>query len=66
METLNHIIDDVSQLLGAQCLDVRKIDLTYDQRIWHIDRMHPNRTGYHLLATHFARYYTAKVTTCAM
>ena len=55
VETLNHIIDDVSQLLGAQCLDVRKIDLTYDQRIWHIDRMHPNRTGYHLLATHFAR-----------
>jgi len=55
VETLNHIIDDVSQLLGAQCLDVRKIDLAYDQRIWHIDRMHPNRTGYHLLATHFAR-----------
>jgi hypothetical protein len=55
VETLNHIIDDVSQLLGAQCLDVRKIDHAYDQRIWHIDRMHPNRTGYHLLASHFAR-----------
>lgn len=55
IEILNRIIDDVSDLLGAQCLDVRTIDVTYDSAIWHIDRMHPNRTGYHVLATHFAQ-----------
>lgn len=55
IEVLNRIIDDVSGLLGAQCLDVRTIDITYDKSIWHIDRMHPNRTGYHVLAMHFAR-----------
>ena len=55
IEILNRIIDDVSDLLGAQCLDVRTIDVTYDSSIWHIDRMHPNRAGYHVLAMHFAK-----------
>ena len=54
VELLNRIIDDVSGTTGAQCLDVRRIETAYDQRVWHIDRMHPNRIGYHMLARHFA------------
>lgn len=54
VEILNRIIDDVSGATGAQCLDVRRIDTAYDQSVWHIDRMHPNRIGYHVLASHFA------------
>jgi hypothetical protein len=54
VETLNSIIHDVSELLGAKCLDVRQIGITYDKPMWHIDRMHPSRFGYHVLARHFA------------
>lgn len=55
VETLNRIIEDVSELLGARCLDVRRIDATYEKQMWHVDRMHPSRIGYHVLAEHFAR-----------
>jgi lysophospholipase L1-like esterase len=54
VELLNRIIDDVSGTTGALCLDVRRIDTAYDHKVWHIDRMHPNRIGYHMLARHFA------------
>ena len=54
VEILNLIIDDVSTLLGAKCLDVRQIGVTYDKPMWHVDRMHPSRFGYHMLARHFA------------
>lgn len=54
VEILNQIIDDVSNLLGAKCLDVRQINIAYDKAMWHIDRMHPSRFGYHVLAQHFA------------
>lgn len=54
VETLNHIIEDVSTLLGAKCLDVREIDVAYDKVMWHVDRMHPSRFGYHVLAKRFA------------
>ena len=54
VETLNLIIDDVSDLLGAKCLDVREIGVAYDKAMWHVDRMHPSRFGYHVLARHFA------------
>jgi len=54
VEILNLIIDDVSTLLGAKCLDVRQIGVTYDKPMWHVDRMHPSRFGYHVLARHFA------------
>jgi lysophospholipase L1-like esterase len=54
VDTLNHIISDVSQLLGAKCLDVRSLGDVYDGSLWHVDRMHPNRRGYHLLARNFA------------
>jgi lysophospholipase L1-like esterase len=54
VDTLNHIIKDVSQLLGAKCLDVRSLGDVYDGSLWHVDRMHPNRRGYHMLARHFA------------
>ena len=54
VETLNLIIDDVSHLLGAKCLDVREIGVAYDKAMWHVDRMHPSRFGYHVLARHFA------------
>ena len=54
VETLNTIIHDVSELLGAKCLDVRQIGITYDKPMWHVDRMHPSRFGYHVLARHFA------------
>lgn len=55
VETLNRVIADVSELLGARCLDVRQIGTTYDKHMWHVDRMHPSRIGYHVLAEHFAR-----------
>jgi hypothetical protein len=54
VETLNLIIDDISSLLGAKCLDVREINIAYDKAMWHVDRMHPSRFGYHVLARHFA------------
>jgi lysophospholipase L1-like esterase len=54
VETLNLIIDDISSLLGAKCLDVREINTAYDKAMWHVDRMHPSRVGYHVLARHFA------------
>ena len=54
VEMLNYVIDDVSNLLAAKCLDVRQINITYDKSMWHVDRMHPSRFGYHVLAQHFA------------
>lgn len=55
VEVLNRIISDVSELLGARCLDVRGIAVAYERAMWHIDRMHPSRVGYHILADNFAR-----------
>lgn len=55
VDVLNRIISDVSELLGARCLDVRGINVAYERPMWHIDRMHPSRIGYHVLAENFAR-----------
>ena len=33
---------------------MREIGVAYDKAMWHVDRMHPSRFGYHVLARHFA------------
>lgn len=54
VDLLNQVIRDVSRVRGAKCLDVRSLGDVYDGSLWHVDRMHPSRRGYHLLASNFA------------
>jgi hypothetical protein len=47
-------VTSVTEEFDLACLDVRRLDATYERRNWHIDRMHPSTRGHLQLAEAFA------------
>jgi lysophospholipase L1-like esterase len=54
MAAVNAITDAVSARYGTVHVDVANDPLTYDRRMWSVDRLHPGERGHRLLARSFA------------
>jgi len=54
MAAVNAITDAVAVRYGTVHVDVANHPLTYDRRMWSVDRLHPGERGHRLLARSFA------------
>lgn len=54
VSAVNNMFVALEQDYGLQVLNISNIDEVYDLKLWHVDRMHPNKLGHQKLATHFA------------
>lgn len=55
VSALNLVFDDLEKNHGLKLLNIKNIEEVYDKKIWHVDRMHPNKIGHQKLATYFAK-----------
>lgn len=53
MAEVNAATRDVSARFGAIMLDAAADPVTYDRRMWAVDRLHPSERGHRLLASRF-------------
>lgn len=51
---VNHITLRLSQEFGAILLPTRSLTGVYDSEKWHVDRMHPSKSGHQFIAKEFA------------